>query len=488
MQSPRRAFGLVLLGSLLLQAAWILTLPTFRGIDEYDHVYKAEAVASGQWLSREPAPEGRGSLVEINEQSIRDASAVCDWLGYSGRGVCHPVELRPDGKATVGTAAGAYNPSYYLIVGLAAKPFAGDAADHVMRVVTAVLCSLLLAWSAAMVALWARTAWPLLALLAGLTPMFLYSTAIATPNGLSYAGATLVWFAILALDRAPEHERAVLPAFLVGSVILLVTHTTGPMWLLLIGLTSLLMRPIREWLAILARRMWAWAATAALVVAVTLLCVIWTREARANTLAGPQEEFSSGFPWYEFLLSHVLWLLQGIGVFPTRNERAHPVVYAVWSALLIAMLVILIRRAVRRERIALTVLAVLVVTIPSVLSFLSYASEGLAWQGRYSLPLWMGVSALAARALDRAGREPSRSLVLGFFTAVALGHVASTVAVGLREVDLDVSLPTAAHLPAGFVLVALLALAGSMAPSMALDRRHGPNGLSPMTRSVTSAG
>jgi hypothetical protein len=47
--SARRFGLLVLVGFLLAQAVWILTVPPFRGIDEFDHSFRAAGVASGPW-------------------------------------------------------------------------------------------------------------------------------------------------------------------------------------------------------------------------------------------------------------------------------------------------------------------------------------------------------------------------------------------------------------------------------------------------------
>src|SRR4051812_17846045 len=44
-----RVAALVLLATLLAQAAWILAVPPFRGMDEFDHAFRAAGVASGQW-------------------------------------------------------------------------------------------------------------------------------------------------------------------------------------------------------------------------------------------------------------------------------------------------------------------------------------------------------------------------------------------------------------------------------------------------------
>ena len=45
----RRFVGGIVLGLAILQALWILTVPPFRASDEFDHAYRAAAVARGQW-------------------------------------------------------------------------------------------------------------------------------------------------------------------------------------------------------------------------------------------------------------------------------------------------------------------------------------------------------------------------------------------------------------------------------------------------------
>ena len=82
----------MLAAALLVQAAWILALPAFRGIDEFDHVYKAAAVAHGQLLDEAPPETGRGGLIPVPEDVVAAASAMCDSYDYTGRGNCHPVE------------------------------------------------------------------------------------------------------------------------------------------------------------------------------------------------------------------------------------------------------------------------------------------------------------------------------------------------------------------------------------------------------------
>ena len=59
-----RTLALTLLGVLLVQAAWVLAVPPFRGSDEHDHAYKAAAVARGDWSwDHEVSPMGWGAFV-----------------------------------------------------------------------------------------------------------------------------------------------------------------------------------------------------------------------------------------------------------------------------------------------------------------------------------------------------------------------------------------------------------------------------------------
>ena len=76
-----------------------------------------------------------------------------------------------------------------------AQPFSGAATDFAVRAFTAVLAALLLAWAAVVTSGWARNAWPLLALLVSATPVLVYSTTIASPNGVGYAAGCLLWAA-----------------------------------------------------------------------------------------------------------------------------------------------------------------------------------------------------------------------------------------------------------------------------------------------------
>ena len=72
--SVTRAGALFFAGALLLQAAWIWTLPPFRGTDEFDHAYRAAAVAGGESKPvRESNPDRRGDLVTVPRRQVTAA-------------------------------------------------------------------------------------------------------------------------------------------------------------------------------------------------------------------------------------------------------------------------------------------------------------------------------------------------------------------------------------------------------------------------------
>ncbi len=463
--SVRRVFWAFFTGLLLAQTAWILTMPTYRGIDEFDHVFHAAAVARGEWTDHGPAENGRGGYVRIPKSIVDAATSVCEYYEYTGRDNCRASRTYSDGDAQIATAAGAYNPTYYVVVGAAALPFGGAAADYVMRAVTAAMCALLLAWAASLINRWARTPWPLVVFSIGITPVMLYSTTIASPNGLTYSGAALVWSALIAATRQERSARQFALPATVGAFALLTTHTTGSLWLVLICLCTVVLLPLRSWLDLLKRDRKVWGLAATLVLVTTLLCAYWVRFANTNAL-GPRLPGADTDPLDVAQLAtyHLLWLFQSIATFPTLDEPPPTLVYALWGLPLAAAFLALARRASGRVRVSFVLVLIFIVVVPSVLTVISYPYEGLAWQGRYSLPLWIGIAFLAGVALDNPARAPRRALIPAAYLLMAIATAVSTVSVGRHEVSLGPSDPAAAGFPAGFLLVGLLAVVGILLP------------------------
>src|SRR4051794_39105891 len=107
---------------LVVQIAWILAVPAFRGSDEFDHTYRAAAVARGQWIATPSnATRGTGAFVTVPRDIVEAASAECHRLPYT-----KPVDCVPRGKGRmvqIASGAGRYNPVFYFLVGAPALPF-----------------------------------------------------------------------------------------------------------------------------------------------------------------------------------------------------------------------------------------------------------------------------------------------------------------------------------------------------------------------------
>jgi len=468
--SPRRVFLLVLAAALLLQTAWILALPAFRGIDEFDHVYKAEAVAHGQLFDHgAPAEDGRGELLEVPEDVVAAASAVCKSYAYTGPDNCNPAEHLSGDTVTVASGAATYNPTYYAVVGLMAQPFSGAGTVFAIRAFTALLAALLLAWAAVVTSGWARNGWPLLALLVSATPVLVYSTTIASPNGVGYAAGCLLWAAGLGLVEQPARPRAA--ALTTAAVTMMATHSTGVMWVALVVVVIVLLQPLRRWRALFRRSTRALTRAGAVIGLAAAACVSWVLHARTNSL-GPEVDTFGRLELSDLVTGQVLWALHTIGAFPMRNEPAPVSVYALWLVPFVFLLVAGIRAATSRLRLAALVLLALWVAVPVTLTVLSFTSEGLAWQGRYALALAVGFPALAGLALSRGGRAPRAIHCVIAVTLCAMAQVISCLGVAWKVGGEGLSASFSDNGPAALVLIGILALAGAMLPLL-LARRQG---------------
>ncbi len=467
--SPRKVFALVLAASLLLQAAWILAVPAFRGIDEFDHVYRAEAVAHGQLLDHGPAEEGRGGLVTARRSVVEAAGPVCRSYAYTGPDNCRVVQGLEDGTVTVASAASRYNPVYYALVGFPAQLADGATAVFVMRAISAVMCSLLIAWAAVVTVRRSRTHWPLLALLLAATPVLMYSTVVAAPNGMGYAAALLFWASGLGIV---DGQRPVpFGALVVGSSLVMVAHPTGPVWIL-VGVVALAcLHPIHSWLATITADLSAWMGTTVALLSVALGSSAWIIFAKPNARGRELGEVAHGsLPSSELISGLMVWPFQTIAAFPIRNEMAPVPVYVLWLLLFAALMIVAMRAASARVRTALTVLVTVWFAVPVALTYWSYNTEGVAWQGRYALPLAVGLTALAGYALDRRHSSPTPFAMGILVLGCAAAHVLSVLTVAAREAERGYPATLMAGPTAVVAVLGATAVVGALLPLGLLRR------------------
>ncbi len=454
---------LLIAGTLLIQTAWVLALPPFRGSDEFDHAYRSASVAEGFWRAHKTVPtEGRGDPIPVPRETVEDARAACESYSYTSAANCRPGAELGDGLVAVASGASRYNPVFYWLIGTPAQWTPGTTGLYIMRVLSALLCSTLIAIAAWALCLWSRTSWPLLTLVLSLTPVVLYSTVVPAPNGIELAGALCVWTATLGLatERGRRSSTALVAVATVGGVVLVSVRTLGPLWLALVVLFVLLtIGPSGRATVIKAHRVVLWGGSS-LVVLATVASVAWTLTSRANTLERADVESIS--PWVPTLGQVPLWFLQSIAAFPLRNDPAPTVVYTSAGVVFLVLLGASAYTAGARDRILLGALCLLSLLIPFVITISTVAFTGFIWQGRYTLPLSFGVPLMAGLVLERADprhRIVQASVNIGF-VCIAVAHVVSVVNLQLEEQRRSVRYEAPEWFSAPVWMVGLLSLTG----------------------------
>ncbi len=441
----RRAL-LVLVGVLLGQAAWIFALPPFRGADEFDHAFRAAGVAEGQWHLHEAARHGRGLLVWVPAQLQAAASAQCASLAYTGHDNCHPVAEK-DGRVQIATAAGGYDPTYYWVVGTAAKPFQGATALYAMRIVTALLTAVLLAVGAGVMTLaGAAGRWATLGVVAALSPEVVYSTVVASPNGPEMCLGFLLWACLLALVRgplAPRTERVVLGLGVAAAVPLAFMRFLGPLWIVCIVLSVLVLHGWQPVRALIVRRWRELAVGSTLVALATCWWAVWmVISHHYRTPPGAPPQGGGQNPDLKLILDVPLWMLQMIGAFPYKDQPAPQWIYPL-ALFVIGLLTVLACRDVadRLPARRLPWIVVAVPVLPLVVAAAFMPSVGAVWQGRYELPFVIGVLPVAGLILDDRRFAPRGQLllVLACLGCLSVCQVASVVHVMRMELVRSVS-------------------------------------------------
>jgi hypothetical protein len=400
-EHPRRAVTVVVIGFATLLVAWILVMPPFDGSDEFDHAYRAAAAARGEWLvTPTDATAGTGAWLEVPRDIVDAAGPECRARSYTTSADC--VGTAHGDTVRIASGAGRYHPLFYAAVGAVALPFNGDAALYAMRLATAVLAIALLGLALVAARTW-RPRSALLGPVVACSPVVAYSCSIVAPNGLEIMAALGFWCALVGLCVADEFQlRRLTVVAAVAGATLCTLRPLGPFWCLLAGLAVLIAvsRPPGRLRALLARRDVRVAAGVVTLSAVQ--SVVWTLAMGAlKVRAGSPGHTSLAYRAGKAAVFEPLWVLQSIAAFPRRGDATSPAVYLCYLLVFAALMTAGLRCADRRLRIGILVVAAICVMFPFVTTVSSYDAFGVAWQGRYGLPIGVGMVVLAALAIDR---------------------------------------------------------------------------------------
>ncbi|MFD2090350.1 DUF2142 domain-containing protein [Blastococcus deserti] len=393
---------------------WALATPVFGVPDEPAHSIYAAAAARGQvWAPS----EGVETVVTVPAE-FADVPLVPCFASHSTlpAGCAPAFEGRP-GEAQVVTTVGHYPPAYYAYAGLGSLVADGAVAVYLMRGLTVLLVAGLLA-SAACSAL--RADRPRVAL-AGLglatTPMVFFFSGSVNPQAPEIAAAVCLWTSgFVLLSRLREEPGAslrwsepLLRRSLLAAVVLTVARPLSLLWLVAILAALLVLRGSREAVRRLLRSP-AVVATVPVVCATAGSTLAWIVLRDALRLL-PSEGFAD-LPVLPAAVTSLQTVTTGlsqmVGFFGWLDTPQPDVVTAVFVWGLATLAAPALAGAPRRDLLVLGALAAAAVLVPATLQLLTYREYGFSWQGRYTLPLAVGIPLLlgllpATAATGRAG-------------------------------------------------------------------------------------
>jgi len=412
--------------------AWASTMPLFSAPDEPAHVVRAVSLSEGTILPdtadrQTPAQWGafgawafaHASEVRIAEiyrsaSSVgcyafkRDVPADCAFFAGQSQAV------------KVLTTAGRHPPAYYAVLGAATRILPDRTPKiYVMRFLAAALAAGLIASALSSVR---RCRNPRLASLGPLlaaTPMMFFLGGSVNPSSLEIAGAIGLWCGVVAIWAGiDEVDSRHIARCAIAAVTLVLARPLGPLWLLLIALTAVALLGPRRSIALLRNRTTAlWSGLVGIAVVAQTAWVLG-----ANSLDASRSNTTG----YDAPLHEVLRVSFGttwdrardmIGRFGWLDTPVPSATVLMWM-ITVGMLFGIALTSGRRKPLALAGLClVAVIVVPLIAEAPRVHDAGFFWQGRYTMPLAVGIPILLATSTS--SKREHEGLRLGPFLGIS---------------------------------------------------------------------
>lgn len=438
----RRRLGILGIFALFLAVigTWSLATPLFGAPDEDAHLYRAVSLIHGDLIASRSGVNAPGQttiLVPVPADLNAFARNLdCFRHNSDVPASCMTWSHVPDRsqESLVPSGAARYNPVYYALVGWPAAY--SDALEVVwlMRLISIIMCAGLLT-TAFISARREGSRYAVIALLVAVTPTTMFLSGSVNPNALEICASAAVWSLLLLAIRQPAWDAPlVLRASIVPVALMVSTRAISPLWLAVIATIVGLAAGFR-WIAATLRDRTT-QATVAVLTTVTLAGIAWTLWSGVLNIATPY-----GKPPVQYTTSAALgkatretwiWARQTVGAFGWNDTMAPGVLVVL---LFVAIVVLIAYSGPSRSRAALALSATGVALAVSIMSEVSGINMlGTWWQGRYVLPILIGVPMLAvAGQNDRGTARRFERPVLGFVTATIVTADAASFVLWLHR-------------------------------------------------------
>lgn len=382
--------------------AWVVATPMFAAPDENAHVMRAASVGRGELLGTTPPPERLippigDAAVEVTAPLLYDrANLTCFiWQSEKTADCLNFSESRR--LARVDTWVGHHSPAYYFPVGFLSRIVRpGQGQVLLMRAIGMLAIAALLASSLETLRRVAVPAWAGAGLAVALSPMVFFLGSAVSPNGIEIGAAIGVWVhgSVLARESPGTVDPKLVTRLGVAASVLVLSRALSPLWLGVIGVVLLILTTRAGLLAIVkTRRTWIWGGVLGLCAA----SQIWWYgygEPLSHFVGIPERGSAPELVRTSIGKSGEM-LRQMVGVFGWLETRAPGVTFFVWVIALGGIAALAFAVASSRFVWALAAATVATVALPVIVESFGAHEAGFIWQGRYTLPLAVGIPILA---------------------------------------------------------------------------------------------
>ncbi|NNN21560.1 MAG: DUF2142 domain-containing protein [Acidimicrobiales bacterium] len=412
----RVTIGLLFGGFFLLMSLWSVISPIGSGNDEPAQIVKAAGVAHGNLVGKHinPLPDYPVPVTAIYLPSIfKDvqSSSLCFVFiaPLGNRAVCEFRFLNKyKGYQYAWTYMGAYPPTYYFVTGLPTDPMPTHTGLVVMREWNIAINSALLTAAVMSLAFLKKRTFTLIGLLLALTPTVIYYGSVINASGAEIDAAICAWTTAMAIGSDPlRAPRGLIAKLGISASYLCLDRVVSPIWALAIGVVMFLLmgRGVIDFLKRRVAQFWL------LIVAFAgISTAIWA------ALAPPLVDTGKNNIPHYFISSSPLYLLkrafhdqygsismthQMVGIFSWDTIFAPSAVVAIWVGAVGVLLLASFLYARKLNVVPLVLLIIATVAIPVILEADQIRWLTDFWQGRYSLPIVVGVPILAGFLIDK---------------------------------------------------------------------------------------